>query len=363
MALDQIVIIGNGFDKSIGCPSSYREFLFFLLKKEITKVCNEENHQPNKFYEAKNPIFTFHFIRFVGKENFLSAIDKIKTIKDVRLFFEKDIVMYRFISPFIEELFNTENDNWGDIEVIYYKSLLSISKKDNQNIPLLNSQLEFIRDELLKYLSDLNLVTSAVHRFGPNDFSDILLKETRANGVNNSSTKKEVRLDNICFINFNYTNFLNEIISKTEFKNSKVISIHGNINNKEDVIFGYGDEDNEDFNNLKNDGRNVLLKHIKTYNYQNNDNYKKLLVFLSRSKDFQVVIYGHSCSLSDKVLLREIFENNKCKSIRVLHYKGSKNYYDILYNISRVFQKNKQVREKVNPFDELDEIPQIDLVK
>jgi hypothetical protein len=63
------------------------------------------------------------------------------------------------------------------------------------------------------------------------------------------------------------------------------------------------------------------------------------------------------------VLLREIFENDKCKSIRILHYSGIDSYYKTVYNISRIFKENKNVREKVESFDDSDKIPQDDLLK
>jgi len=235
---------------------------------------------------------------------------------------------------------------------------------------LINSQLDYIKKQLIFYLSSFEVNQVGVNLFGSNKFSEILKKRIKTELINPSNPKGNVKVIDRYFINFNYTDFLQKVFLKSSFKNnSEIIPIHGNIednlnhdqtnkDNLDNIIFGYGDEDNKDFDSLKNAGEDSLLKNIKTYNYQNNDNYKRLLGVLSKSRDFQVIIYGHSCSLSDRVLLREIFENDKCRSIRVLHHSEIDSYFRTIYNISRIFKENRNVREKVEFFHTSDKIPQ-----
>ena len=59
---------------------------------------------------------------------------------------------------------------------------------------------------------------------------------------------------------------------------------------------------------------------------------------------------GHSCGLSDKTLLKTIFEHPNCISIRPFYYidkKGNNNYDDIVKNIYRTFTDKALMRDKV----------------
>jgi len=386
--IDQLIIVGNGFDKSLGFPTSYREFLLFLLKKEFKNIAEKGNINGNltsntKYFYEDNLLFKFYFKKNFSINSFEKYInDKLKTKKDFDSFFKLEYVSFEYQSTFVSQLFS-ENENWGDIEICFFENLKRMHPNP-RDVELLNSQLWYIKKELVSYLSKFQLSPIKVSNFGPNKFKDCISKKINSNVLDSKTSEKKIIVSDRYFINFNYTNFLEDVINNTSFKDSSdIISIHGNIQDiqdiqdikdnqvidsdievdLDDIIFGYGDEDNKDFDNLKNAGIDSLLKNIKTYNYQNNNNYKKLLGVLTRSKDFQVIIYGHSCSLSDRVLLREIFENDKCKSIRVLHHSGIDSYYRTIYNISRIFKENRNVREKVESFDKSDKIPQDNLLQ
>ena len=101
---------------------------------------------------------------------------------------------------------------------------------------------------------------------------------------------------------------------------------------------------------------NRFFKHIKSFSYFKQPNYSELLSFLSSGK-FQVCIYGHSCGLSDRVMLNEIFEHDNCHSIRVFYYNKDE-YITKTMDISRHFDSNKLMRQRIINFDESDRIPQ-----
>jgi hypothetical protein len=89
------------------------------------------------------------------------------------------------------------------------------------------------------------------------------------------------------------------------------------------------------------------MENIKSMKYQKTDNYKNLLSFID-SKEFQVFIMGHSCGISDRTLLYDLFENKNCKSIKVFFHKsddGTDNYSDLVSNISRSFTDNALMRK------------------
>lgn len=189
---------------------------------------------------------------------------------------------------------------------------------------------------------------------------DGTIKEIRKLLISDSAINYfELMPEEILFLNFNYT-FTEKIYSNhTQFdsfnstKNLKKhnIHIHGTTNKNDfnDVIFGFGDEIDEDYKSIENLNDNVYLENIKSIKYLETDNYKQLLEFLN-SGDYQIFIFGHSCGISDRTLLNTLFEHKNCSSIKPFyHRKASEtdNYSDIVRNISRNFNSKISMRDKV----------------
>ena len=153
--------------------------------------------------------------------------------------------------------------------------------------------------------------------------------------------------DNIMFLNFNYTNTakLYLPIPKPGFE---INHIHGELSNPESVIFGYGDELDENYQELSNLNDNEYLKNFKSIKYLESDRYRKALQFMDAAP-YQVFIMGHSCGNSDRTLLNTLFEHKNCISIKPYYYKnGDKdNYLEIVQNISRNFTDMKLMRDRV----------------
>ena len=152
------------------------------------------------------------------------------------------------------------------------------------------------------------------------------------------------------FLNFNYTSTVKKYIDNLDYRVFKEIQIHGEVENINNLInFGFGDEMDDNYKQIENLNNNEFLKYFKSFQYLQNNNYKKLLDFIETSK-FQVYLMGHSCGLSDRTLLNTIFEHNNCRSIKVFYHlkeDGTDNYTDIIHNISRHFNKKKLMREKI----------------
>lgn len=128
------------------------------------------------------------------------------------------------------------------------------------------------------------------------------------------------------------------------------IHIHGKIHDsKNEIIFGFGDEIDEDYNEIENLDDNRYLENIKSTRYHETDNYKKLLGYID-SDYFQIFIFGHSCGLSDRTLLSTLFNHYNCVSIKPFYHKkenGTDNYSDLVRNISRHFKNKALLRDKV----------------
>ena len=91
--------------------------------------------------------------------------------------------------------------------------------------------------------------------------------------------------------------------------------IHGDLNNPDSIIFGYGDELDEDYKALLKQSDNECLRNIKSIKYLELGKYRNLLQFIE-SAPYQVYIMGHSCGNSDRTLLNTLFEHKNCVSIK-----------------------------------------------
>ena len=153
--------------------------------------------------------------------------------------------------------------------------------------------------------------------------------------------------DRVMLLNFNYTKTADLYLPKsTGFICNH---IHGNLLVPETVIFGYGDDSDDEYKKLQKFNDNEYLRHIKTNRYLETPNYRDLLAFID-SAPFQVCIMGHSCGLSDKTLLKTLFEHRNCVSIKPYYYvneQGKDNYLDIVQNISRNFTNPQLMRDRV----------------
>src|SRR5690606_6038032 len=136
--------------------------------------------------------------------------------------------------------------------------------------------------------------------------------------------KKQNLPNKILFLNFNYTNsiefFVNGMTDSLR-KKTNILYLHGQLNNQSNkMIFGYGDEQDENFNLLEK--YDDCLKFVKGYKYLHTNTYKNFLNFIEND-DYEVFTLGHSCNLSDKTMLSELFNNSRCKKIKILTYVKS----------------------------------------
>lgn len=125
--------------------------------------------------------------------------------------------------------------------------------------------------------------------------------------------------------------------------------IHGQLNDPQSIIFGYGDELDDNYRNIVKLNNNEHLRNIKSIRYLETQNYRNMLAFIE-SAPYQVYIMGHSCGNSDRTLLNTLFEHKNCISIKPFYHRqedGSDNYLEIVQNISRNFTDMKLMRDRV----------------
>ena len=165
--------------------------------------------------------------------------------------------------------------------------------------------------------------------------------------------------DEVLFLNFNYTyterlyenSRKYDMFSDNNFPRPKFIHIHGATDprDKNPIIFGFGDELDDDYKVIEKLNNNQYLENIKSINYLETENYRNLLNFVNRG-NYQIYIFGHSCGTSDRTLLNTVFEHENCASIKVFYHKrkdNSDNYSDVVRNISRNFNDKAKMRDLV----------------
>lgn len=164
---------------------------------------------------------------------------------------------------------------------------------------------------------------------------------------NTEFTKKHYTPAQTLILNFNYTSTAERLYAG---KGYEVVNIHGELSNaRNPIIFGYGDELDEDYNRIEKLQDNDFLENIKSVRYHETGNYRRLLGFID-SEPYQVVTMGHSCGNSDRTLLNTLFEHPNCISVRVFYHlreDGSDDYSQLIRNLSRNFNDKAAMRDKV----------------
>lgn len=369
--MNRLILIGNGFDLAHGLKTSYHDFILDYLKNSIEEAYRVKFTQTNYEafdYEDKligikinteinisygspaiSQILKPLYDKFFSSTSVQELLSKI--VSDVKIDFKQNI--------FVKSLFNEcIVKNWVDIESLYYESLKSLLKAYNknkeydgtvsgplENLRHLNNQLEFIKENLEKYLTG---VVSKGDCY-IDEYKSIFLSNQLSLGYN-------LRPKNSLILNFNYTVIPNKYVVDHGFE---IINIHGVLNKEiNPIIFGYGDEVDKNYKEIEDLNENEFFKHIKSFDYFKTNNYSELLKFIKRD-DFEVFVIGHSCGLSDRTMLSTIFNYEKCISIKIFDYRKDKNdYRNKTYEISRHFNNKASMRKKIVSFPECIPMPQ-----
>ena len=396
--MNRIIIIGNGFDLAHNLKTKYEDFIdwYFgkwvkILKDSTRCYAKDElcEFQTRNNYEC----FYSYFYNCSLDGNMCDLIRKTQQYYGLR---------FMPCSLLERMLHSVETKGWVDIEADYYRMLVEC-KGNKDELEKLNKDFAVIQNLLVEYLNEIqekdinekilideiqnqmlspfsgkeisvesNLLwrTFASQRvngnkegyrqhlkdFGYENVDCDYLNEIGHQEYSKLVDGKKVSDDigyllflpnRVMLLNFNYTKTADLYLPKSG--RFLVNHIHGDLSLPESVIFGYGDESDDEYKRLQKINDNEYLRHIKTNRYLETPNYRDLLAFIDYAP-FQVCIMGHSCGLSDKTLLNILFEHKNCVSIKPYYYvneQGKDNYLDIVQNISRNFTNPQLMRDRV----------------
>ena len=402
--MNRIVLIGNGFDLAHHLRTKYEHFIDWYWKSWGWRLLHGLNRTEDdglctfkirEDFDILNWGYAFQGWRYT-KRYLLTPWD----LNDVVTLAKEDKEFCDFsMSPFLQQICNSiETKKWVDIENEYYHLLTeyAITNSKVEDLKGLNEQLNYLKELLIKYLGFIDkhkvrindsikskiyapikiddisvaskdvlkknvdswveqndiVVKDKIRRYGLNeeDFNEAITyfrENYKAGKILFTDVPRQYLLpDAVMLLNFNYTH-------TAQFYHNADLGfinyIHGKIDNPQSVIFGYGDELDDDYKKLKKLNDNECLCNVKTIKYQESDNYRKLLAF-AESAPYQVCIMGHSCGNSDRTLLNTLFEHRNCISIKPYYYikeDGTDSYLELVQNISRNFTDMKLMRDRV----------------
>lgn len=404
--INRLIIIGNGFDLAHGMKTKYKDFVNGYLEQEIGK--HRGSQSPKKTEDKLMSIIPSKDSVDMLRDEYNDNLTPKQNLDKVRAC-GYEVKLSPFFETIIEEI---ENKNWVDIEYAYYEYLRDICNKPelskeevSEKIDELNEEMKCITSELVKYLQlqneeyenteEAEMILEIIRPLRSQEMAvsaEKYWKEFVVQRENNSTYQDRTKYfrdndfyvelkyksddgtdvyklfpEKVFLLNFNYTTYIEpkfdiilpDLPVVSFDKDQLVCHIHGDLNDENSIIFGYGDDSDEMYKKLLDKNDNRFLENDKTVKYLGSARYRNFLGFIE-SAPFQVCIMGHSCGISDRTLLNTIFQHENCVSIKPYFYKNGDNndYYEIIKNISRCFDDKKLMRDRVVNKEFCEPLPQ-----
>ena len=374
--MNRIFIIGNGFDKAHDLATGYKDFIdnywtnisghiFNGYKRWLAEQWGSIN-DPSPFEDEFIQFEVFQDKQYKTSDPVYPQSDSNHPYDEVRwliaMFNDSNNVRYEgsvrltFKNRFFEHISShCSLTNWVDIENEYYGKLKELLAEEdavirNEKVRGLNRDFDAVKKRLENYLAVIAQETQTEPFPSIRDAFDSLITPDevafgkqemfRVSMLNNKS-------HNVLILNFNYTQSAKQLYAKDNYE---IINIHGELGNRQNpIIFGYGDELDDDYKRIEKLQDNDFLENIKSVRYHETGNYRQLLGFIE-SEPYQIITMGHSCGNSDRTLLNTLFEHRNCISVKVYYHQredGTDDYSQLIRNLSRNFNDKAAMRDKV----------------
>lgn len=388
--MNRIIVIGNGFDKAHGLATGYKDFIddywtdfsyhfFNGYSRFLAESFGSIHIKPYEDEFARLEVLADkgHITSdSTASESCLCVYDEIKKfIEDLNNSGRYEgTVRLTFKNHFFEHISSRcALTNWLDIENEYYGQLRKLLEEDdsisrNQKVRKLNQDFSAVKNRLETYLKriideaqirpievikdifDSDICSDEVAYSKRKQFIGSIiyqLGDYRPTQEEEVLRNKYYKIDQTLILNFNYTSIAKDLYAKMQ---DEIVNIHGELgNNRNPIIFGYGDELDDDYKRIERLQDNDFLENIKSVKYHETGNYRQLLGFIE-SAPYQVLTLGHSCGNSDRTLLNTLFEHPNCISVKVYYHQredGTDDYSQLIRNISRNFNDKAAMRDKV----------------
>ncbi|MFJ7977106.1 AbiH family protein [Peribacillus sp. NPDC096379] len=308
-SLKNIVIVGNGFDMSLGLKSSYQNFIEYIKNRKR---------------------------------------------------FAEDYELYNYNRLFLRKYENFRL-NWSDFESLYEETVRKINNRSEKNeepqdifdIASLNDSIKRLEEDFHEYLLDEypKWVEQNTIPIGNSDFKQFKVEV-------NPFFEKMIKDENTFFVNFNYTNTIEDLCesvlydtgsiakSSLEVKKAKerVFHIHGSLE-EENILFGGGFTDSEDIGQIHYSQSliNDKLFRIKENELLNSTRNKIMstIGLDSEVTNNDLYIIGHSLQGSDFPFLSKLIQ--KANKVFIFYYED-----DYIFKMEEILRKfGSSVAEKI----------------
>ena len=356
--INRLIIIGNGFDLAHGIKTSFKDFI-----EDYFSNCLNEFYEKDFYTDILLELnFSQDYSYFSNRREKITPASAVREMHNI---LNNDRLKLDFKSSLLSNVFDRINTvNWVDIEVEFFNILKSLHRakdgRKKENISILNEQLDFLRDKLSIYLKIQQ--DSFVNNYNTDQLVSKFCEPIEPWELVTTSITESLIPETLYFLNFNYTRTIRPYVTICHDKiHTEYNYIHGDLEQIEGKpIFGFGDELDKHYLKFEDEANNDLFKHIKSFAYLQTQSFYRLTRFIEANK-FQVHIYGHSCGVSDRTMLSQIFENKNCLSVKIFYHQIDENkndYTDKTYEISRHFRDKTMLRKKLIPFEISSPMPQ-----
>ena len=135
LKINRLVLVGNGFDLSLGLKTSYGDFIYWLKKKLITEAFENpgrsqgytlQGYLDNKLYTIKIQNYNKSgWLEFLDEQVDLSYSEKIEDFKWLLISKNRDIKISAK-GDFMSQIDRDLELGWVNIEDVFYKNLKSL---------------------------------------------------------------------------------------------------------------------------------------------------------------------------------------------------------------------------------------------
>lgn len=291
-----ILLVGNGFDRAHNLPTSYKQFLDYLIKKELSI----QNGVVKSFRDDPNIITGYYGHKYTFDNG-----------RQVHIMTEN-----RFLRNVLSEV---EEYLWSDLEVTYFKQLNESG--DYNSIVRTQEEFEYVKSELIKYIKSIEQPAVSIHSL------EYFFKSSLFH-VNN--------VENL-IVDFNYTPTLISIYDKY-LRKFKILDIHNKIEDENStIIFGH-DISEKEKKSLLNDKPEKYFDNIKIFEYSASNKFAVFKEFINTANQnnerLNVFVLGHSCSVSDVQIFQELFKYERELKF-YLFYFNQKGHRKMIYNLEK----------------------------
>ncbi|TXN37699.1 hypothetical protein FVB32_05270 [Flagellimonas hymeniacidonis] len=353
-----IIIIGNGFDLAHGLKTSFSDFADYLIENLIVPELDKVVVRRQSINSLFQPEFTKELSRKSMTSYETNHLEIIwSTLMDYRpneliqyLKKEPQVIAEFINNKFLGKLYANRYINWFDIENAYFQELVitknrilggGSTKKNIEGLEVLNREFTEVKDLLSKYLKTIEITKSQEIQ----DFFDSYLR----------------RAANAYIINFNFTNTIEDYFKRDDYPlNIETNYIHGSLM-ENNIVFGYGNDKDSDYEDIKNLEIDEFLMYFKTFEYQRNSNYNQIHDHaIKLFTKFEILVLGHSLGTTDKTLLAELFNSTGCNKVHIFKRRDLENnpnnafkgFIKLTYSASRIFANEETLRKKLSNYEQ-----------